>query len=61
MARIGNESSAFDGSLLRGMREAVAVARGEAKPTRVYTLSRLKADDHSIVKPPAYRKDRITG
>jgi putative transcriptional regulator len=41
------------------MREAVAVTRGEAKPTRVYTLSRLKADEQAIAKPPGYTKDSI--
>lgn len=59
MARKANGVSEFERSLLRGMREAVAVARGEAKPTRVYTVGRLKASEQSIAKPPAYTKDRI--
>jgi putative transcriptional regulator len=59
MAKREKGASEFERSLLRGMREAVAVARGEAKPTRVYTLSRLKADEQSIAKPPAYTKDSI--
>jgi putative transcriptional regulator len=59
MARRGKRSDEFEGSLLRGMREAVAVARGTARPTRVYTVSRLKADEQSIAKPPAYTKERI--
>jgi DNA-binding transcriptional regulator YiaG len=59
MARKENEASELEGALLRGMRQAVAVARGEAKPTRVYTVGRLKASEQSIAKPPAYTKDRI--
>lgn len=51
-------ASEFERSLLRGMKEAVAVARGNA-PTRVYTVSRLKASERSIAKPPAYTKDMI--
>jgi putative transcriptional regulator len=59
MARKENEASELEGALLRGMQEAVAVARGEVKPTRVYTVGRLKASEQSIAKPPAYTKDRI--
>ncbi len=55
----GTGKGEIERSLLRGMQEAVAVARGEAKPTRVYTVGRLKASEQSIAKPPAYTKDRI--
>lgn len=59
MARRQKGASEFERSLLRGMREAVAVARAEAEPTRIYTVGRLKASEQTIAKPPAYTKDRI--
>ena len=59
MTRKVKEAGEFERSLLRGMREAVAVARGEAKPMRIYTVGRLNASEQSISKPPAYTKDRI--
>lgn len=59
MATRETGSRELEGALLRGMREAVAVARGKVKPTRVYTLARLKADEQSIAPPPAYTKSSI--
>ena len=59
MARKQNGVNEFERSLLRGMTEAVAVARGKQKPTRVYTVGDLRTSGHTVARPPAYGKDRI--
>ncbi|MGI8843032.1 MAG: helix-turn-helix domain-containing protein [Gemmatimonadaceae bacterium] len=59
MGRKGQRASEFERTLLRGMEEAVAGARGVANPTRMYTVGRLKASEQSISRPPTYTKERI--